>query len=272
MKPTFLIPGAGKSGTSSLRAHLNEHPQIFFCRAKEPNYFAHAYDLGEDWYTDLFRSATSGMAAGEASTHYFWFPDSPARIHRYNPDIKFVFTLRDPVRRSFSDYTAKLSRGGEKRPYRDVATPDSGIVAHSRYFTNISRYLEHFPLDQMHFVMFDDLVSNTGDTVQEICEFLGVDPTYQFTPTLRRDNNSELPISNRLQKLRMRVTADQHDSRPKFLLKGALRKGIDRANHVVHLRKVPMMKDDDRKYMQDLLADEVIGLEGLLGKDLSSWK
>lgn len=39
--PTFLVIGAGKSGTTSLHYYLDQHPEIYMCPVKEPNFFAY---------------------------------------------------------------------------------------------------------------------------------------------------------------------------------------------------------------------------------------
>jgi hypothetical protein len=40
MQPNFMIIGAAKSGTTSLADYLDQHPEIYMCPGKEPNYFA----------------------------------------------------------------------------------------------------------------------------------------------------------------------------------------------------------------------------------------
>jgi len=39
-KPTFIIAGAARSGTTSLYHWLKQHPQVFMSPVKETNYFA----------------------------------------------------------------------------------------------------------------------------------------------------------------------------------------------------------------------------------------
>jgi hypothetical protein len=271
-RPNFILPGAGKSGTNSLRSYLNEHPQVYFCRAKEPNFFAHAYDQGEDWYENLFRGAGAAAATGEASTHYFWYPESPSRMHAYNPDMRLVFSLRDPVRRAYSDYTAKLSRAGEELSFREVLDSDTTLLAHSRYHTNLKRYLEVFPKEQIHVIVFDDFIADRNAVLAGICEFLGVDASYNFSSIDRRENRSQMPIFAPLQRFRMRFAANNHDGAQKFYAKAAIRRGIDIANHVVETRVIPPIPQDDQAYVASLLADEIDGLEELIQRDLSHWK
>ena len=271
-RPNFIIPGAGKSGTNSLRSYLNEHPQIYFCRAKEPNFFAHAYDLGEAWYEGLFSGARDAAATGEASTHYFWYPDAPSRMHAYNPDMRLVFSLRDPVRRAYSDYTAKLSRAGEVMSFRDVVDSDTTLLAHSRYHTNLKRFLDVFPREQIHVIVFDDFIADRYAVLAGICAFLGVDAAFTFSSVDRRENRSQMPIFASLQRFRMRFAANNHDGAPKFYAKAAIRRGIDMANHIVETRAVPPVPQDDQRYVAALLADEISGLEELIQRDLSHWK
>jgi hypothetical protein len=271
-RPNFIIPGAGKSGTNSLRSYLNEHPQIYFCRAKEPNFFAHAYDLGEDWYESLFRGAGDAPAMGEASTHYLWYPEAASRIHAYNPNMRLVFSLRDPTRRAYSDYTAKLSRAGEASSFRDIVDTDTTLLAHSRYHTNLKRYFDVFPREQIHVIMFDDFIADHNQVLAGISEFLAVDSGFKFSSVDRRKNKSRMPIFSPLQRFRMKFAANNHDRAPLFYAKAAIRRSIDIANHVVETRAIPPMAKDDQTYVTGLLTDEINQLEELIRCDLSHWK
>ena len=38
--PNFFIAGAPKAGTTSLYHYLDQHPQVYMCPIKEPNFFA----------------------------------------------------------------------------------------------------------------------------------------------------------------------------------------------------------------------------------------
>jgi hypothetical protein len=38
--PTFLLIGAGKSGTTSIYNYLKQHPDVYMPRIKEPLFFA----------------------------------------------------------------------------------------------------------------------------------------------------------------------------------------------------------------------------------------
>jgi hypothetical protein len=64
--PTFVVIGAMKAGTVSLRHYLDEHPDVFLGRGGrfgKPNFFVAEYNWprGRRWYESLFDGA--GRAA-----------------------------------------------------------------------------------------------------------------------------------------------------------------------------------------------------------------
>ena len=67
-KPSFLIIGAGKSGTSSLYYYLQDHPQVEPARDKQIQFFDHQTRRGISWYLSNFpKSLKEGHVTGEAS-------------------------------------------------------------------------------------------------------------------------------------------------------------------------------------------------------------
>jgi hypothetical protein len=60
--PTFVVIGAMKAGTVSLRHYLDDHPDVFLGRGGkfgEPNFFIAEYNWprGRGWYESLFDGA-----------------------------------------------------------------------------------------------------------------------------------------------------------------------------------------------------------------------
>jgi hypothetical protein len=133
--PDFLIIGAAKSATTSLHVYLNQHPEIFMSRLKEPNFFAFDGSLpryrGPDYdgwnglaasrqrlevakyrlsvtkmgdYVKLFSGADEEQTVGESSVLYMYAPRAAERIKRCIPEIKLVAILRHPVDRAYSKF------------------------------------------------------------------------------------------------------------------------------------------------------------------------
>ena len=135
--PNFLIIGAAKSATTSLYEYLNQHPDIFMSRNKEPRFFALVdhpnrdrwlgRDLDDDpvWkgsivniddYRALFDEVDGQVAIGEASPLYLaWSSHAAPAIQRHIPDAKLIACLRDPAERAFSHYCHNLLYGSEHR-------------------------------------------------------------------------------------------------------------------------------------------------------------
>src|SRR5436309_16134274 len=106
MLPDFIVIGAQKSGTGSLYAYLNGHPDVAGARVKEVHYFDLHYHRGVDWYLDQFpdEAAARPRCTGEASPYYLFHPHAPRRAFDLVPDARLIALLRDPVDRAISHY------------------------------------------------------------------------------------------------------------------------------------------------------------------------
>jgi len=131
MLPNLIIPGAQKSGTSSLFAYLEQHPDCAMSLDKEPMFFSKESNLDKlDEYKKYFPATTNAGRTpkifGEATTGYMVEPEVPRRIREtLGPDMKFIFLLRNPVERTISAYWHLYKRFHEKRPINEVLNFDS---------------------------------------------------------------------------------------------------------------------------------------------------
>jgi len=110
MRPSALVIGAQKSGTTALYRYLGRHPGVAPARAKELDFFQcdSRYRRGLDYYHAHFPRLTP------RNRHKKTFDVTPGymngaakgapRIHRYNPDLLLIAVLRDPVARAFSGW------------------------------------------------------------------------------------------------------------------------------------------------------------------------
>src|SRR5688572_30664430 len=102
--PNFVGIGAPKSATTWLSEVLRKHPDVFVAHGKELVYFSSQkkFSRGEQWYLSHFTGVTTQTAVGEFSVSYLGGGRVTAeRIHAFNPDMKLIAVLRDPVARSF---------------------------------------------------------------------------------------------------------------------------------------------------------------------------
>ncbi len=106
-KVDFVIIGAQKCGTTSLFQYLKAHPSLQGSLGKELDYFhLHSnYKMGEKWYHSRWKDfGKKDILYYEASPQYWYSPHTPERIAKYNPEMKFICLVRDPVIRAYSAY------------------------------------------------------------------------------------------------------------------------------------------------------------------------
>jgi Sulfotransferase domain len=104
-QPDFLILGAQKAGTSSLEFFLSQHPRIRCAGKKEVGFFSRdsMYNQGAAWYARQFPPRRRlGLRFFEATPEYLYYPFVAERIARFNPRMKLIVMLRNPVERAFS--------------------------------------------------------------------------------------------------------------------------------------------------------------------------
>ena len=127
--PNLIIPGAAKSGTSTLHAALAEHPQVFMSQKKEPHFFARSpSESGLASYLSLFEGTGEYPVRGESSTSYMVVPEAPRQIRKVLKDPKIIFIVRNPVAWAFSHYRWLCSLGLEYRPFRKAFNADRDEV------------------------------------------------------------------------------------------------------------------------------------------------
>lgn len=138
--PTFVVIGAMKAGTVSLRHYLDEHPDVFVARGgtfSEPNFFVAEdnWSRGRGWYESLFDGAGQAAAVGECSPSYTWahvYAGIPERMAQVIPAARLVYVVRDPIARMQSMYLHQVSAGRERRRAA-VALLDDRYLGPSRY-------------------------------------------------------------------------------------------------------------------------------------------
>ena len=272
----FIGIGARKSATTWLYENLVAHPQIATpgVSKKEVDYFSTHHARGDAWYHSHFDS--SGPLVGEFSVSYFADPQVPCRVHRYNPQMRMILSLRNPVDRLLSEHLFEIQRGRTKA---DVdfwqAFEESPLyVNQGMYATHLQRWLEYFDLKNLHIVLFDDIQTAPKDVLTSTLTFLGADPTLQRR-TLPPKNVATTYRSGRFRKVTHRLgrqTLRHLGPTPFRILQ---RTGLPRLAH--RLNERPADKSavnidvDDRKRLAEFFVDEIETLGSLIGRDLSSW-
>src|SRR5215471_11353850 len=119
--PNFLVGGPPKCASTSLNFYLKQHPEIYMSPVKQTKFFSLDYDNGTNFYLQTyFSGVTEETMAGEATPTYFLLPFVVERIKKFNPEMKIIFCLRNPVERAFSGWSMRMNNGTEDLPFRQA--------------------------------------------------------------------------------------------------------------------------------------------------------
>lgn len=190
----FIVAGVQKAGTTALFDYLSEEPGVALSRVKEVHFFD---DEAQDWrapdyaaYHANFDAADSRLR-GEATPIYVYWPGSLERIAAYNPAMRLIVMLRDPVARAWSHWKMEYARGAETRPFawciRDGRRRllDAEPWGHHREFSYVERgfygeQLERlyglFPREQALVLRAEDLNRDPATTLARARSFLRLPP------------------------------------------------------------------------------------------------
>src|SRR5438045_3359276 len=107
-KLDFVIAGAQKSGTTALHYFLQKHSQITLGDQQEMHFFDNDEVFSSSLDYELlhrhFPPLEKGMIAGECTPSYLYHKPAMERIWNYNPQIKLIILLRNPVERAFAHW------------------------------------------------------------------------------------------------------------------------------------------------------------------------
>lgn len=188
--PNLFIPGAAKSGTTTLHELLNLHPDISMSSLKEPVFWNNKkFEKYEqvDWlnYQKLFTE--NAKIFGESTTSYMYYNSFIENIKQnYNKSPKFIFILRNPIDRYISHFWWMKGLGLEKNNIKDVINRVShnDFIEYDYYPKHyfqfglyskwIQRFIDNFGIENIKVITFEKLISNRLDTTNSCFDFLGL--------------------------------------------------------------------------------------------------
>lgn len=302
--PNFLVIGAPRSGTSALYRYLKQHPQIYMSPIKETQFFAsekEKHDFSEPDYkmitkltrrsvvqakiTDiatfraLFQAVSDETAIGEASPIYLFHPKAPERIHHYIPNAKMIAILRDPVERAYSDYVDQVANRGWALEDFDQ-TPQTiqveknwwsnwrryGYILIGFYHRHLKRYFDMFDRDQIRVYLYRDFKINPVSVLRDSFQFLGVNE--RFVPDMSvKYGVTGIPRSRLLYILLTRPNPLKDILRP--YLPTGLRQRVNNLR-IKNLVKPQLAPEVRREWLQ-VYREDILQLQDLIQRDLSSW-
>jgi hypothetical protein len=239
----FIIGGTQKGGTSALHAYLKEHPEICMAERKEVHFFDNETifrngtpDYSE--YHSAFAPKEQHRFLGEATPIYMYWYDSPRRIWEYNPNMKIILILRNPIDRAYSHWNMERSRNAESLPFLDAIQKEqercrAALPYQHRVYSYIDRgfYLEqlrrlwmYFSINNVLILKNEYLKNRPYEALKDVSDFLGI---HHMEGITSKD---------------------------------------------VHSRVYPaQMSPIERRYLKFIFEHEIRGIERVFGWDCSNW-
>ncbi|MGI9455659.1 MAG: sulfotransferase domain-containing protein, partial [Aeoliella sp.] len=190
-----------------------------------------------------------------------------------------------PVERFYSNYAFDRSFGFQE-PMNATLSERPYVLETSRYIDQIKNYLEHYPREQFHFMLLDDLKANPNGEMERLAEFLGIRPFSTMNQEARHANQRgrqhAIRQGNQLLaavrstsggKLLAKLMPPRVRSAGRRLLTHWLPNGpVGRWLSRRHSERIPPLTDEFRSHLHHLLDPSTLELEKFLGRDLSHWR
>lgn len=187
----LVIAGFQKAGTTSLKNYLGEHPLIKTHLQKEMTFFSleEEFSKGEnqaikDYYNNDIEGYTYLLAKHATLLRN---ETNVSRMKDYNPEMKIIVALRNPVERAYSSYLMELSSGTVNGSFDEVLETSfenykNGItdwrynifVKLGEYYDSLNLLYKYFPDSSIYLVKIEDLYSDPEQQIDNILKFLGL--------------------------------------------------------------------------------------------------
>lgn len=295
--PNFLIIGAAKSGTTALHEFINQHPEIYMSSRKELRFFSnitsppsglsdefiHSGVSTLDEYKSYFENVNNEKVVGESSPMYLYIPGTAERIKAIIPDVKILAILRNPVDRAYSAYMHAIrdwkesSRSFSEALEREEERIDAGwgMLWHYKraglYYEQLDRYYRLFQQEKIKVVLYDDLVTDASSLVQNIFEFLDVNP--EFIPdTNQHPNVSGFPRSPKFHSIikQLYILDNPIKRISRKIIPKTIRQESMTRLRLLNMEKRPM-PEKIRHELIDFFQQDIKKLENLICRDLTFW-
>ena len=264
----LVVPGAAKSGTSSLHEALNKHPEICMSEIKEPHYFCRLgkYAQGSSYHNSLFTAEETAKFFGESSTGYLIWPSAIEKISRDLANPKILLLLRHPVSRTISHYKWRVKLGLENRPIMtaveangygyDPEKPEKGYgymsyLQFSEYSKYCPMWTEKFGKENCLIITTDDLNTNFQKTMSRCFSFLCLDD-FTIKDEVKANQTKSLAVRPKpfMTKIMSPLPANLKDT--------PLYRNIRNSILSIHSRHKPInVSDSDIKRLEILLKEDI---------------
>lgn len=282
----FIGIGAAKAATTWLSECLREHPLVGVSIPKELSYFCHrpywkdqvtTYHYGEAWLRKRFEHCAPGQILGEISPAYLVDPDSPQLIKAHNPAIKLIVNYRNPILCLYASYISIARQYAVPDTFEGFLDAYPDFMENCRFYCHTERYLDLFGAENLHTIVYDDVVSTPLRVVAETYRFLGVDDTYQPVALSQRVNQRTRPRSVFVRDLMAKITIFFRTN-PRVRKLRDILNALGAAKLADYIRDQNLevspstaMREETWRRLADVYVEDTRRLGKFLKRDLSHW-
>lgn len=207
---------------------------------------------------------------------YLWSETAAPTIAEMLPHARIIIVLMDPAERAFHQYLKSLSDGTVDHSFRrhvEIAMktihgrdtkicPYHPFLALGEYAQQVERYLKHFPVRQLSISLYEDTQTNYSQWFSGLLSFLEVDTRFA-PPDVEVPSKPHLPRADSLHQP-FRLTTEESLAEEK-------KTGSLKEKQEVQPDALPTLCPEDRAALVAYYREDILRLQGLIQRDLSSW-
>lgn len=199
-KPNFIIAGERRSGSTTLYEVLKQHSEIVMYPMSDMDFFIEKKLFAKTPPTNITpwedyaniedykkRFPETDKKTAQKDADLFWWKPAHKRLSNHLPETKFIFVLRNPVKRAESQYWNEVRKGRELRSFEKAIkeskknTPNDWHNLHLEYkergcyINSLNHFFEYIPQNRCHVVILEKLFKNWGEEMLKIANFLEIE-------------------------------------------------------------------------------------------------
>mgnify|MGYP001096834515 CR=1 FL=1 len=287
----FLLAGFPKCATTSLYGALKTVDDIFLPKGKETlfnTWYGKTENaenvLAEKYYSGIRGNQLTGAIEPGIFMRYTGWQGAESVYEIFGPQLKLMFSVRNPVEAAFSEFKMMVRNGDEycNNAYQkyqcfsmemfDEFIDTSVELENFKYIHWIKEFGNYYPREQIKVVLFEELVHDAGKVVDDVLRFAGSKCKFRSAEFPFWNKGDFVPADKegwekgkQLNQLRFYSKYNPQTKEPESDSILRSRSEYEEREKIYH----PQMSQDQRKKLEAYYDSSVRELEEFIGSSLS---